>query len=36
MMIAFGSAFGTTVMARVSLFLARMQFMLQDFLGIAK
>ncbi|MGI6643289.1 MAG: hypothetical protein ACOX3V_04730 [Bacillota bacterium] len=36
MMIAFGSAFGTTVMARVSLFLARMQFMLTDFLGVAK
>lgn len=36
MMIAFGSAFGTTVMARVSLFLARMQFMLKDFLGVAK
>ncbi len=36
MMLAFGSAFGTTVMARVSLFLARMQFMLKDFLGVAK
>ncbi len=35
MMLAFGSAFGTTVMARVSLFLARIQFMLIDFLGIA-
>jgi len=36
MMVAFGAAFGTTVMARVSLFLARMQFLLKDFLGVAK
>lgn len=36
MMIAFGAAFGTTVMARVSLFLSRMQFLLIDWLGIAK
>ncbi len=36
MMLAFGSAFGTTVMARVSLFLARVQFMLIDFLGVAR
>ncbi len=36
MMLAFGAAFGTTVMARVSLFLGRMQFLLIDFLGVAK
>ncbi len=36
MMLAFGAAFGTTVMARVSLFLGRMQFILVDFLGVAK
>jgi len=36
MMIAFGAAFGTTVMARVSLFLGRMQFLLRDFLGVAR
>ena len=36
MMIAFGSAFGNTVMARVSLFLGRMQFLLGDWLGLIK
>lgn len=36
MMIAFGTAFGNTVMARVSLFLGRMQFLLGDWLGIIK
>lgn len=36
MMIAFGSAFGNTVMARVSLFLGRMQFLLGDWLGMIK
>ncbi|MGI6642926.1 MAG: hypothetical protein ACOX3V_02785 [Bacillota bacterium] len=36
MMLAFGAAFGTTVMARVSLFLGRMQFLLIDFLEVAK
>ena len=36
MMIAFGAAFGTTVMARVSLFLSRMQFLLKDWLGIVR
>ncbi|MDP2859635.1 MAG: hypothetical protein Q8P50_16915 [Bacillota bacterium] len=36
MMIAFGSAFGNTVMARVSLFLGRLQFLLIDFLKVAK
>jgi hypothetical protein len=36
MMVAFGSAFANTVMARVSLFLGRMQFLLGDWLGIIK
>lgn len=36
MMIAFGSAFGNTVMARVSLFLGRMQFLLGDWLHVIK
>ncbi|HHT85016.1 MAG: hypothetical protein ACOX34_04640 [Bacillota bacterium] len=36
MMLAFGAAFGNTVMARVSLFLGRMQFLLGDWLGIVK
>jgi hypothetical protein len=34
MMIAFGAAFGNTVMARVSLFLGRMQFLLGDWLKL--
>lgn len=36
MMVAFGAAFGNTVMARVALFLGRMQFLLIDWLGIVK
>lgn len=36
MMLAFGAAFGNTVMARVSLFLGRMQFLLGDWLKIVK
>jgi len=36
MMVAFGSAFGNTVMSRVSLFLGRMQFLLGDWLKIIK
>ncbi len=36
MMIAFGAAFGNTVMARVSLFLGRMQFLLGDWLNLIK
>ncbi len=36
MMIAFGAAFGNTVMARVSLFLGRMQFLLGDWLHMIK
>jgi len=34
MMVAFGSAFGNTVMARVSLFLGRMQFLLGNWLKL--
>jgi hypothetical protein len=34
MMVAFGAAFGNTVMARVSLFLGRMQFLLGDWLHL--
>jgi len=34
MMVAFGAAFGNTVMARVSLFLGRMQFLLEEWLGL--
>ncbi|HHW17824.1 MAG TPA: hypothetical protein GXX30_02850 [Firmicutes bacterium] len=36
MMVAFGAAFGNTVMARISLFLGRAQFLLRDFLGVLK
>lgn len=36
MMVAFGAAFGNTVMARVSLFLGRMQFLLIDWLKVVK
>lgn len=36
MMVAFGAAFGNTVMARVSLFIGRMQFLLADWLHIIK
>ncbi len=32
-MIAFGAMFGNTVMARLSLFIGRMQFLLQDWIG---
>ncbi len=34
MMVAFGSAFGNTVMARVSSFLGRVQFLLEEWLGV--
>ncbi len=34
MMIAFGAAFGNTVMSRISLFLGRAQFLMKDFLGV--
>lgn len=36
MMVAFGTAFGNTVMARMSLFLGRLQFLLQDWLHVVK
>lgn len=36
MMIAFGAAFGNTVMARVSLFLGRMQFLMGTWLHLIK
>uniref|UniRef100_A0A7C4U625 Uncharacterized protein n=1 Tax=candidate division WOR-3 bacterium TaxID=2052148 RepID=A0A7C4U625_UNCW3 len=35
-MIAFGASFGYTVMARVSLLIGRMQFLLHNWLGIIK
>ena len=34
MMVAFGSAFGNTVMGRLSLFIGRLQYLLGDWLGI--
>ena len=34
LMIAFGAAFGTTVMGRCSILIGRMQFILTDFLGL--
>lgn len=33
-MVAFGAAFGYTVMARISLLIGRMQFLIHDWLGI--
>jgi hypothetical protein len=35
-MIAFGAAFGYTVMARISLLIGRIQFLLYDWLGIIR
>lgn len=35
-MIGFGASFGYTVMARVSLFIGRLTFLLRDWLGIIK
>ncbi len=35
-MIGFGATFGLTVMARVSLLIGRLQFLLRDWLGIIK
>jgi hypothetical protein len=35
-MIGFGASFGYTVMARVSLLLGRLQFLLRDWLGVIK
>lgn len=36
LMIAFGATFGSTVMARFSLFIDRMQFLLGDWMHLAK
>jgi hypothetical protein len=36
MMVAFGSSFGNGVMGRLSRLIARMQFLLGDFLGVVK
>ncbi len=36
LMIGFGASFGYTVMARVSLLLGRIQFLLRDWLGLIK
>jgi hypothetical protein len=36
LMIGFGASFGFTVMARVSLLLGRLQFLLRDWLGLIK
>ncbi|MEO0098138.1 MAG: hypothetical protein ABIK99_01305 [candidate division WOR-3 bacterium] len=36
LMIGFGASFGYTVMARVSLLLGRLQFLLRDWLGVIK
>jgi hypothetical protein len=33
MMVAFGAMFGNTVMARISLFIGRMRFLLSDWIG---
>jgi hypothetical protein len=34
LMVAFGASFGYTVMARVSLLIARVQFLLRDWMGV--
>ena len=34
LMIAFGASFGFTVMARMSLLIGRIQFLIRDWLGI--
>ena len=36
LMVSFGAAYGFTVMARVSLLIGRFQFLLDDWLGIAR
>jgi hypothetical protein len=36
LMISFGAAYGFTVMARVSLLIGRFQFLLDDWLGVAR
>jgi len=35
-MVGFGASFGYTVMARISLFIGRLQFLLGDWLGLIK
>ncbi|MEO0085892.1 MAG: hypothetical protein ABIK37_04610 [candidate division WOR-3 bacterium] len=35
-MVGFGASFGYTVMARISLFIGRLQFLLGDWLGLVK
>ena len=35
-MLAFGAAFGYTVMARISLLIGRLQFLLHDWLGLIR
>ena len=35
-MVGFGASFGYTVMARISLFIGRLQFLLGDWLGVLK
>jgi len=36
MMVAFGAAFGSTVMGRMSLFIGRLQYLFGDWLGVLK
>jgi len=36
LMISFGASFGYTVMARLSLFIGRLQFLLTDWLGLVQ
>lgn len=36
MMVAFGAAFGSTVMGRMSLFIGRLQYLLGDWLGVLR
>jgi len=36
MMVGFGASFGYTVMARISLLIGRVQFLLGDWLGLIK
>lgn len=36
LMISFGASFGFTVMARISLLIGRMQFLLRDWLGVVQ
>jgi hypothetical protein len=35
MMVAFGAAFGATVMSRMTFLIGRLMFLLRDWLGIA-